>query len=107
MMTNTQALRAILARVGSFTGMLKEHIQLANNPLYEGKPFEPPEKEIWSKITVSNAGKFITGMGDKPCTRTTALFSFSYLHHLIQALMNCLNWQISGPNTWSSIRLIN
>jgi hypothetical protein len=37
-------LRAILARVGSFTGMLKEHIQLANNPLHEGKPFEPPEK---------------------------------------------------------------
>lgn len=72
-MTNTQALRAILARVGSFTGMLKEHIQLANNPLYEGKPFEPPEKEIWSKITVSNAGKFITGMGDKPCTRTTGI----------------------------------
>ena len=73
MMTNTQALRAILARVGTFTGMVKTNIQLANNPLMDGKPFEPPEKELWAKITVNNAGKFITCMGDKPCTRTTGI----------------------------------
>lgn len=73
MMTNTQVLRAILAHIGKFTGMTKANIQLANNPLVDGKPFEPPEKELWAKITVNNAGKFITGMGDKPCTRTTGI----------------------------------
>lgn len=73
MMTNTSALRAIMKHVGIFTGMAKANIQLANNPLVDGKPFEPPEKELWAKITVNNAGKFITGMGDKPCTRTTGI----------------------------------
>ncbi|AXY56809.1 hypothetical protein CDG60_09670 [Acinetobacter chinensis] len=73
MMTNTQALRAIMARIGTFRGMLKEHIQLANNPLSEGKQFEPPEKELWAKVTVSNGGKFISGIGEKPCTRTTGI----------------------------------
>lgn len=73
MMSNTQALQAILARVGTFTGMPKANIQLANNPLVGGKPFEPPEKEIWAKITVSNAGSFIVGIGDKPCKRTVGI----------------------------------
>jgi len=59
MMTNTEALQAILARVGIFTGMPKENIQLANNPLKDGKPYEPPE--------------FITGIGDKPCKRTVGI----------------------------------
>lgn len=73
MMTNTQALRAILARVGSFTGMSKPNIQLANNPLVGGKPFEPPANEIWAKITVKNAGSFIAEIGSKPSTRTTGI----------------------------------
>jgi hypothetical protein len=73
MMTNTQALRAILARVGAFTGMAKANIQLANNPLVDGKPFEPPENEIWAKVTVKNAGSFIAEIGDKPSTRTTGI----------------------------------
>ena len=73
MMTNTQALRAILARVGSFTGMPKEYIQLENNHLHEGKPFEPPENEIWAKVTVKNGGSFIAEISDKPGTRTTGI----------------------------------
>ena len=73
MMTNTQALRAILARVGTFTGMEKENIQLANNPLVDGKPFEPPESEIWAKVTVKNAGSFIAEIGEQPSTRTTGI----------------------------------
>lgn len=73
MMTNTQALQAILARVDTFTGMPKANIQLANNPLKDGRPFEPPEKEIWAKVTVSNAGSFITSIGDQPCTRTPGI----------------------------------
>ena len=73
MMTNTEALQAILARVGIFTGMLKANIQLANNPLKDGKPYEPPSNQIWAKVTVSNAGSFITGIGDKPCKRTAGI----------------------------------
>lgn len=73
MMTNTQALRAILARVGTFTGMPKQNIQLANNPLVGGKPFEPPANEIWAKVTVKNAGSFISEIGSKPSTRTTGI----------------------------------
>lgn len=73
MMTNTQALRAILKQVKAFTGMPKEYIQLANAPLHEGKPFEPPEGEIWAKITVRNAGSFIAEIGSKPTTRTTGI----------------------------------
>jgi len=73
MMTNTEGLQAILMRVGTFTGMPEKYIQLANNELYEGQPFEAPEKELWAKITVSNAGKFISGIGNKPCTRTTGI----------------------------------
>jgi hypothetical protein len=73
MMTNTEALQAILARVGTFTGMPKANIQLANNPLKEGKPYQPPEKEIWAKVTVSNAGSFIASIGDKPCKRTVGI----------------------------------
>ncbi|WP_180175963.1 phage tail terminator-like protein [Acinetobacter sp. YH12025] len=73
MMTNTQALRAILARVGTFTGMPKPNIQLANNPLVDGKPFEPPANEIWAKVTVKNAGSFIAEIGSKPSTRTTGI----------------------------------
>ncbi len=72
-MTNTQALRAILAHIGTFTEMLKEYIQLANAPLHEGKPFEPPESELWAKITVKNAGSFIAEIGSKPTTRTTGI----------------------------------
>ncbi len=73
MMTNTQAMRAILARVGAFTGMAKANIQLANNPTGNGKPFEPPENEIWAKVTVKNAGSFIAEIGEKPCTRITGI----------------------------------
>ncbi|MCY1161829.1 hypothetical protein D9M71_18570 [compost metagenome] len=73
MMTNTEALQAILARVGTFTGMPKAYIQLANNPLKDGKPYEPPSNQIWAKVTVSNAGSFITGIGDKPCKRTVGI----------------------------------
>jgi len=73
MMTNTQALQAILARVGKFTGMPKANIQLANNPNTGGAPFEPPENEIWAKVTVKNAGSFIAEIGEKPCTRTTGI----------------------------------
>ena len=73
MMTNTQALRAILARVSAFTSMPKECIQLANNHLHEGKPFEPPENDIWAKITVKNAGSFIVEIGSEPTTRTTGI----------------------------------
>lgn len=73
MMTNTQALQAILARVGTFTGMAKANIQLANNPLLGGKPYEPPTNEIWAKVTVRNAGTFISGIGDQPCTRTPGI----------------------------------
>jgi hypothetical protein len=73
MMTNTQALRAILKQVKAFTGMPKEYIQLANNHLHEGKPFEPPENGIWAKVTVKNGGSFIAEIGDKPCTRTTGI----------------------------------
>lgn len=73
MMSNTQALQAILARVGTFNGMPKANIQLANNPLVGGKPFEPPSNEIWAKVTVSNAGSFIAGIGDKPCKRTVGI----------------------------------
>ena len=73
MMTNTQAMRAILARVGAFTGMAKANIQLANNPTGNGQPFEPPENEIWAKVTVKNAGSFIAEIGDQPSTRTTGI----------------------------------
>jgi hypothetical protein len=73
MMTNTQALRAILARVGAFNGMAKENIQLSNNPLVDGKPFEPPENDIWAKVTVKNAGSFIAEIGEQPGTRTTGI----------------------------------
>lgn len=73
MMTNTQAMRAILARVGAFTGMAKANIQLSNNPTGNGKPFEPPENEIWAKVTVKNAGSFIAEIGDQPSTRTTGI----------------------------------
>lgn len=73
MMTNTQALQAILARVGTFTGMPKANIQLANNPLVGGKPYEPPAGQIWAKVTVKNAGTFISGIGDQPCTRTPGI----------------------------------
>ena len=73
MMTNTQALRAILARIGSFTGMAKANIQLANNSLVDGNPFEPPENEIWAKVTVKNAGSFIAEIGEQPSTRTTGI----------------------------------
>lgn len=73
MMTNTEALQAILARVGTFTGMPKANIQLANNPLVGGKSFEPPSNEIWAKITVKNAGTFISSIGDQPCTRTPGI----------------------------------
>ncbi|MFN3074721.1 hypothetical protein ACK1JC_14075 [Acinetobacter sp. TY2] len=73
MMTNTEALQAILSRVGTFTGMKKTNIQLANNQIVKGKPFEPPKGEIWVKITVKNAGSFISGIGNKPCTRTTGI----------------------------------
>lgn len=73
MMNNTQAMQAILARVGAFTGMPKANIQLANNPLVGGKPFEPPSNEIWAKITVSNAGSHIASIGDKPCKRTVGI----------------------------------
>ena len=73
MMTNTEALQAILTRVGTFTGMPKVNIQLANNPLKDGMVYEPPEKEIWAKVTVSNAGSFIAGIGDKPCKRTVGI----------------------------------
>ncbi|MEN3980620.1 phage tail terminator-like protein [Acinetobacter sp. CWB-B33] len=73
MMTNTQALRAILARVGTFTGMPKVNIQLANNPLVDGKPFEPPENEIWAKVTVKNGGSFIAEIGEQPNIRTTGI----------------------------------
>lgn len=73
MMNNTQAIQAILARVRTFTGMPKENIQLANNPLKDGKPYESPEKEIWAKVTVSNAGSHITSVGDKPCKRTVGI----------------------------------
>ena len=73
MMTNTQALRAILARVGAFNGMAKENIQLSNNPLVDGKPFEPPESKIWAKITVKNAVAFIVEIGSEPTTRTTGI----------------------------------
>lgn len=73
MMTNTQALQAILARVGTFTGMPKANIQLANNPLVGGKPYEPPTGEIWAKVTVKNAGTFISSIGDQPCTRTPGI----------------------------------
>ncbi|OOV84351.1 hypothetical protein B1201_00815 [Acinetobacter sp. ANC 5600] len=72
-MTNTQALRAILAHIGAFTEMPKEYIQLANAPLYEGKTFEPPGNEIWAKVTVKNAGSFIAEIGSKPSTRTTGI----------------------------------
>lgn len=73
MMTNTEALQAILRRVGTFTGMKKTNIQLANNPPVGGKPFEPPKGELWAKITIKNAGSFIYGIGNKPCTRTTGI----------------------------------
>jgi len=73
MMTNTQALRAILARVGTFSGMSKQYIQLANNSTGGGKPFEPPENEIWAKITVKNAGSFISEIGSEPTARTTGI----------------------------------
>ena len=73
MMTNTQALQAILARVGTFTGMPKANIQLANNPFIGGKPYEPPAGQIWAKVTVKNAGTFISSIGDKPCTRTPGI----------------------------------
>ena len=73
MMTNTQALRAILKQVKAFTGMPKEYVQLANAPLHEGKPFEPPESELWAKITVKNAGSFIAEIGEQPNTRTTGI----------------------------------
>jgi len=73
MMNNTQALRAILAHVGKFTGMPKDNIQLANNPLVDGKPFEPTENEIWAKVNVKNAGSFIAEIGDKPSTRTSGI----------------------------------
>lgn len=73
MMTNTQALRAILKQVKAFTGMPKEYIQLANAPPHEGKPFEPPENELWAKITVKNAGSFIAEIGAEPTTRTTGI----------------------------------
>lgn len=73
MMTNTHALRAILARVGAFTGMAKANIQLANNPLVGGNQFEPPETEIWAKVTVKNGGSFITEIGEQPGTRTTGI----------------------------------
>lgn len=73
MMTNTQALQAILARVGTFTGMPKANIQLANNPQVGGKPYEPPTGQIWAKVTVKNAGTFIASIGDQPCTRTPGI----------------------------------
>lgn len=64
MMTNTEALQAILSRIGTFTGTKKTNIQLANNPLVGGKPYEPPKGEIWAKVTVKNAGSFISAIGD-------------------------------------------
>jgi len=73
MMTNTQALRAIMKHVGIFTGMSKANIQLANNLIVDGKPFEPPENEIWAKITIKNAGSFVAEIGDQPSTRTTGI----------------------------------
>lgn len=62
-----------MARVGAFNGMAKENIQLSNNPLVDGKPFEPPENDIWAKVTVKNAGSFIAEIGSKPSTRTTGI----------------------------------
>ena len=73
MMTNTEALQAILRRVGAFTGMEKSIIQLVNNLIIKGKPFEPPKSVIWARVTVKNAGSFISGIGNKPCTRTTGI----------------------------------
>lgn len=73
MMTNTEALQEILRRVGTFTEMKKNSIQLANNQIIKGKPFEPPKGEIWAKVTVKNAGSFISSIGNKPCTRTTGI----------------------------------
>ena len=58
MMTNTQALQAILARVGTFTGMPKANIQIANNPQAGGKPFEPPKKRDLGKSHSEECGNF-------------------------------------------------
>lgn len=72
-MTNTEALIEILGRVGEFTGMPLAHIQIPNNPIVDGKPFEPPKDQIWAKVFISNAGSHIKEIGSKPNKRTVGI----------------------------------
>lgn len=71
-MNNSQALETIHNLVGLFKGMPLKNIQLANNPLVNGKPFEPP-KALWAKVTVKNAGSHIAEIGNKPLKRTSGI----------------------------------
>ena len=72
-MTNTEALQAILAKVGEFTGMPMQYVQMANAKRVGGKVFEPPKDDIWAKVYVKNAGSRITEIGEKPNKRTVGI----------------------------------
>lgn len=73
MMTNTEAMQAMLAHIGSFKGMPMQNVQLANQLRKDGKPFTAPANQIWAKITISNAQPFIASIGNKPRTRTVGI----------------------------------
>lgn len=75
MMTLSQAETAIhkeILRIANLEGFIAE---MPNKPPVDGKPFEPPEKEVWSKVFIQYADSQIVGMGDKPCIRDNGVIS--------------------------------
>lgn len=71
MMTLAQAETEIKKRIGQFifTGLDKANIQLINQPLVGGKPFEPPDDKPWCRVAIQYADSNIVGMGNQPCIR--------------------------------------
>ncbi|WP_312970871.1 phage tail terminator-like protein [Acinetobacter gerneri] len=65
-MTNEQVRQAITARLAAFTGIEQEKIQYSNM-----NGFSIPKAGLWCRVTIRNGGTFISGLADKPCTRTT------------------------------------
>lgn len=91
MMTDTQAMQAILKRIGDFKDMPKEHIQTDNQPFFEGAPFSPPKDDIWAQVSISGAGRFIREISNTPSTRTTGIIFIQLFAPLNTGTINVSN----------------
>lgn len=93
MMTHEQARQAFMTLISSFDYPFLDQslIFTQNQKKGNDQPYEPPENGLWCEVFIRNAPSFISGLADKPCTRTVGNLIIQCFDRIDSDIVNLTN----------------